>query len=109
MRKEKDAICTYLCTCDAETLRHGVIRMRRTNCRHIRRHEQVKQHDGRHVPFVCPSDNCRDCDRPFRVRSEITICDAMFNIQQFYVLLTQCIYVFCVDLRTNSDYLPIQH
>jgi len=26
-----------------------------------------------------------------------------FNIQQIYVLPTQCIYVFCVDLRTNSD------
>jgi hypothetical protein len=25
------------------------------------------------------------------------------------VLPTQCIYVFCVDLRTNSDYFPIQH
>jgi hypothetical protein len=32
-----------------------------------------------------------------------------FNIQHFYVLLTQCIYVFCVDLRTNNDYFPIQH
>jgi len=32
-----------------------------------------------------------------------------FNIQQFYVLPTQCIYVFCVDLKTNSDYFPIQH
>jgi len=32
-----------------------------------------------------------------------------FNIQQFYVLPTQCIYVFCVNLRTNSDYFPIQH
>ena len=32
-----------------------------------------------------------------------------FNIKQFYVLPTQCIYVFCVDLRTNSDYFPIQH
>jgi len=31
------------------------------------------------------------------------------NIQQFYVLPTQCIYVFCVDLRTNSDYFLIQH
>jgi uncharacterized cysteine cluster protein YcgN (CxxCxxCC family) len=31
-----------------------------------------------------------------------------FNIQQFYVLPTECIYVFCVDLRTNSDYFPIQ-
>ena len=32
-----------------------------------------------------------------------------FNIQQLYVLPTQCIYVFCVDLRTNSHYFPIQH
>ena len=32
-----------------------------------------------------------------------------FNIQQFYVLPTQCIYVFCVYLRTNSHYFPIQH
>jgi hypothetical protein len=30
-------------------------------------------------------------------------------IHKFYVLPTQCIYVFCVDLRTNSDYFPIQH
>jgi len=27
----------------------------------------------------------------------------------FYVLLTQCIYVFCVDLRTISDYFTVQH
>ena len=33
----------------------------------------------------------------------------VFNIQQLYVLPTQCVYVFCVDLRTNSDYFPIQH
>jgi len=32
-----------------------------------------------------------------------------FTLQQFYVLPTHCIYVFCVDLRTNSDYFPIQH
>ena len=32
-----------------------------------------------------------------------------FNIQQFYFLPTHCIYVFSVDLRTNSDYFPIQH
>ena len=29
-----------------------------------------------------------------------------FNIQQFYVLPTHCIYVFCVNLRTNSHYSP---
>jgi hypothetical protein len=27
----------------------------------------------------------------------------------FYVLPTQCIYVFCVDLRTKSDYFTVQH
>ena len=32
-----------------------------------------------------------------------------FNIQQFYVLPTQCIYLFCVDLKTNNDYFPVQH
>ena len=37
------------------------------------------------------------------------MCTAGFSIQHFHVLPTQCIYVFCVDLRTNSDYFPIQH
>ena len=27
----------------------------------------------------------------------------------FYVQPTQCIYVFCVDLRTNGDYFTAQH
>ena len=31
-----------------------------------------------------------------------------FNIQQIYVLPTHSIYVFYADLRTNSDYFPIQ-
>ena len=32
-----------------------------------------------------------------------------FNIHKLCVLPTQYIYVFCVDLRTNSDYFHIQH
>jgi len=32
-----------------------------------------------------------------------------FNIRQPYVLPTGCVYVLFVDLRTNSDYFPIQH
>jgi hypothetical protein len=32
-----------------------------------------------------------------------------FNIQQFHVQPIQCIYMFCVDLRKNSHYFPIQH
>ena len=39
----------------------------------------------------------------------VTFCTATFHIQQFYVLPTQCIYMFCVDLKTYSDYFPIQH
>ena len=31
------------------------------------------------------------------------------NIIRFYVLPTQCIYVFCVDLGINSDYFTVQH
>jgi hypothetical protein len=31
-----------------------------------------------------------------------------FNIQQFYVLLTQYIYLFCIYLRTNSDFCHLQ-
>ena len=43
------------------------------------------------------------------LKSKTYIMYRQFNIQQLYVLPTQCIYVFCVDLRTNSDYFPIQH
>jgi len=32
-----------------------------------------------------------------------------FNIQQFYFLPTQCIYVFCIYLVTNSDLWHLQH
>jgi len=42
-------------------------------------------------------------------RTVVTICTARFNILKLYVQPTHCIYVFCVDLRTNSDYFPIQH
>jgi hypothetical protein len=60
----------------------------------------------------------------YMYRTVVTICIAQwslyvsysghymyhqFNIQLFYVLPKQSIYVFCVDLRKNSDYFPIQH
>ena len=32
-----------------------------------------------------------------------------FNIQQLYVLPTQCIYVFGIYLRTNCDLCQLQH
>jgi hypothetical protein len=36
----------------------------------------------------------------------VTLCTTGFNIHKFYVLPTQCIYVFYMNLRTNSDYFP---
>ena len=32
-----------------------------------------------------------------------------FKVNKLFFLPTQCIFLFCVDLRTNSDYFPIQH
>jgi hypothetical protein len=42
-------------------------------------------------------------------RTVVTMCTTKFNFHKFYVLPTQCVYVFCVDLRTSSDYFPTQH
>ena len=39
----------------------------------------------------------------------VILCTAKFNTQPFSVLPTQCVHVFCVDLRTNNDYFPIHH
>jgi hypothetical protein len=38
-----------------------------------------------------------------------TLCTNRFNIQKSYILPTLCIYVFCVDLRTTSDYFTVHH
>jgi len=45
----------------------------------------------------------------YMYRRVVTISTASCNIQQPYILPKHCICVFCVDLRTNSDYFPIQH
>ena len=37
----------------------------------------------------------------------VTICTTTFNIQQFYLLTIQGIYVFCMDLRRNLELLNI--
>ena len=39
----------------------------------------------------------------------VTMCTTSFNIHKFYVLPTHCIYVFCMDPRTNSDYFSVQY
>ena len=32
-----------------------------------------------------------------------------FYIHKFYILPKQRIYVLCMDLKTNSDYFPLQY
>ena len=50
------------------------------------------------------ANSCLETSKP-----QVTIWTTSFNTKIFYVLLTQCTYVICMDLRTNSDYFPIQH
>ena len=49
--------------------------------------------------------NCNVLVNPFS--PVVTVCTTRFMTQKFSVLLSNCIYVFCMGLRTNSDYLPI--
>ena len=39
----------------------------------------------------------------------VTICTASLTFNNSTFCPHSCVYVFCVDLRTNSDYFPIQH
>jgi hypothetical protein len=38
----------------------------------------------------------------------VTLYTTRFNIKTFYIMPTECIYVFCMDVKANSDYLRIQ-
>jgi hypothetical protein len=42
------------------------------------------------------------------LRSTACVMHQPVNIQEFYIQL-HCLCVFCIYLRTNSDYCPIQH
>ena len=42
------------------------------------------------------------------LRAVVTICTTHVTMKLLYRSSTQCVYVFCVDLRTNRDYFPIQ-
>jgi hypothetical protein len=38
----------------------------------------------------------------YMYRTVVTVCTARFNIHKFYVLPTQCFYVFCVDIKQTA-------
>ena len=39
----------------------------------------------------------------------VTLYTTRFNVQKFYVRATKYIFAFCMDLRINTDYVPIQN
>jgi hypothetical protein len=39
----------------------------------------------------------------------VSLCATWFNMIKCHFLPTQNIYVFCVTLRTNSDFFLVQH
>ena len=45
----------------------------------------------------------------YMYRTVVTIRTASLTFNNSTICPHSCIYVFCVDLRTNSDYFPIQH
>jgi len=53
--------------------------------------------------------NSEHTDVPRKVWNKENLLLCLAKIHKFYVLPTHCIYVFCVDLRTNSDYFTVQH
>ena len=57
-----------------------------------------------HVPT-----NTQRCIFPNPESPVVPIYTIRFTVKNSYVLPTQCIYEFCVDLRTNRNYFPIQH
>jgi hypothetical protein len=58
-----------------------------------------------------PSSGSRfvPCGRMDRHAEAIVALRNFANAPKIYILPTQGVYVFCVDLRTNSEYFPIQH
>jgi hypothetical protein len=56
-------------------------------------------HSGHYVPH----------SGHYMYRTVVTICTASLTFTNSTFCPHSCIYVFCVDLRTNSDYFPIQH
>jgi hypothetical protein len=82
------------------------------NLKKIRTTENGQSIWQRTLAFIChdPADCLRYCFPNLTLFSSVvTASTARCDIQKFYVLSTQCIFVFCVYLGTNSDYFSIQH
>jgi len=63
------------------------------------------------VRHVC--EICDECVKNYRSESSgvnlVTVCGYFVYHRVGHSAPHSCIYVFCVDLRTNTHYFPIQH
>ena len=86
--------------------------------RHVRLYENrhVRLYENRHVRLY-ENRHVRLYENPYSV-GRVVPCgrkDGRTDMTKLIVAFrnfpnaSTCIYVFCVDLRTNSDYFPIQH
>ena len=39
----------------------------------------------------------------------VSVCTATLNTEIFFTFLTQCIYMLCIYVATNSQFSPMQH
>ena len=70
----------------------------------------IKLTPGNTLSLRGGQDGGKECyDGVWSMLQVVTLRTTRFNSHKFYVLPTQCTYVFCMDLRTNSDYFPVQH
>ena len=85
---------------DADFIFKHIRKVEKTHCNEDR-HEDYKY--GASYPFVVlmSSTNLQSPLGALHI--------TMFHIQELCVLPKQHIHVFCIDLRTNINYFPVQH
>ena len=66
-------------------------------------------HREKQLGFGISGDVSSDSAVHVNARILTLVCAAVVTEQCHCVLPTQSFCVFCVDLRTKSDYFPIQH
>jgi hypothetical protein len=99
------AACWYILIMEAVTFTELLVSDYQTIQRYVPGHTNSNiQGRGR---FISESFTFAVIIQPCKAGGQYTYYQ--FNMNQFYVLPTQCIYVLCVDLRTNSDYFTVQH
>ena len=74
-----------------ENLRVGKMQLPASKCTHISR--AVSRYMELRASFIYAT-------------LVVTLYTTRFNIQQLYILSTQCVFVYCVDLKIKSYYFP---